>query len=139
MGLWVVGLVLALALPAGAYDDIIGVRYVRCSDGDSCTVTIDHLPDVFGDRITVRLRGIDAPEKQGRCPRELGLAEQARVKLSSLLQSATVLALTDVHRDKYFRLNATIIADGLDVGALLLEQGYAVPYTGKGPRHNWCR
>lgn len=131
--------VLALARPAGAYEDIIGVQFVRCYDGDTCTISIAHLPDVFGEQIDVRLRGIDAPERRGKCPREMGLAEQARIKLQSLLSSATVLALTHVHRDKYFRLNASILADGLDVGPLLVQQGYAVPYWGRGARHDWCR
>lgn len=131
--------VLALARPAGAYEDIIGVQFVRCYDGDTCTISIDHLPDVFGKNLEVRLRGWDAPERKGRCQAERDRAEAARVKLNSLLASGKVIGLTNVKRDKYFRINASIIVDGLDVGRLMAAQGYLVPYWGRGPRHDWCR
>ncbi len=130
-------LCLLAASQVNAYDDLAEVRYVACHDGDTCTVELPALPSVFR-RIEVRFRGIDAPELHGRCPQEIAKAEAAKAIVSSVLAQAKSIRLEQVHRDKFFRLNAYVIADGRNLSKELLALGYAVEYWGRGTKQDWC-
>lgn len=118
-------------------NDLIGVELVSCFDADTCTVNIQNLPDVFGRKLPVRLAGIDAPEINGQCEEEKAKALAAKTYLNSRLKHAKVLAFKDATRDKYFRLDVVIIADGKNVNQELVEMGFARPYKG-GKRQGWC-
>ena len=109
----------------------------RCHDGDTCRVALPGLPDVFAT-MGVRLRGIDAAELRGaQCPLEKCLALDARDKLESMVVGRNA-TLVDCAPDKYFRLLCDVSVDGEDVGGTLLRGGYAVPYNGRGAKHDWC-
>lgn len=120
-----------------------------CYDGDTCTVTIPSWPPVVGEKIPVRILGIDAPERKGKCAAEIALATEARRFLEGRLRarypdSAEPLRLrpvrvelSEMRRDKYFRILARVWADGQEVGPLLIQAGLARSYAG-GPRHGWC-
>ncbi len=109
----------------------------RCHDGDTCRVALPDLPDVFAT-MGVRLRGIDAAELRGaQCPLEKCLALDARDALVSIVVGRNA-TLVDCAPDKYFRLLCDVSVDGDDVGGKLLRGGYAVPYNGRGAKHNWC-
>ena len=114
------------------------VVYHTCYDGDTCMVSIPGLPEIFGDHILVRLAGIDTPEIKGKCHREKQLARQARDLIRTVLSQAEQISLVRPSRDKYFRIDARVIADGQDVGAILLERGLAVPYDGGTRNGSWC-
>jgi len=124
--------------PVLAYDDVIGVQYVRCHDGDTCIVNIQHVPDVFGRNVSVRLQGIDTPELNAPCLEARRVAQAAKALLVRHLQQAKAIALQDPKRDKYFRLNATVMADGINLNQVLLDLGLAVPYDGGTKTHHWC-
>ena len=109
----------------------------RCHDGDTCRVALPDLPDVFAT-MGVRLRGIDAAELRGaQCPLEKCLAVDARDALIKMVVGRNA-TLSDCAPDKYFRLLCDVSVDGEDVGGKLLRGGYAVPYTGRGAKHDWC-
>lgn len=136
-------LLAALALLAAApalaadYGEVDGAVLVGCFDGDTCTFDIPAWPEVIGHKIGVRLRGVDTPEIRGKCAAEKRRAAQARDFLSALLLKARVIRLRQLERDKYFRLLATVEADGTDVAQALLGAGHARPYDG-GTRSSWC-
>lgn len=131
-------LVLLLLLPVSALaDDLIGVEFVRCFDGDTCTVDIRNVPAVFGKHLGVRLRGIDAPEIHGKCHAEITAAIAARDYLQDKMQRAKTLNFKDPKRDKYFRLDVTIIADGVDLNQEMVATGHARAYDGR-QRQSWC-
>ena len=117
----------------------IAVTVHECYDGDTCTVTLSDpwIPAVLGTRLPVRLAGIDTPERHGRCPHETHLAEQAREFLRARIQQATRIDLSEIERNKYFRLRAIFRADGADLSQALLQAGLARPYAG-GARSSWC-
>lgn len=120
-------------------EDLAGVVYVANYDGDTLTVDLlepPNLPRIF-QRMDVRLRGIDAPEIKGQCERERKLAQQAKQALAEQLRQAQQLILADVKPDKYFRLDATVLADGRNLNTYMLDRGLARPYTG-GKREGWC-
>lgn len=110
---------------------------VSCHDGDTCTMQVEVWPDVVVTT-QVRFRGIDTPEMAGKCTNERVLARFAQHEVSMQLETAEVITLTDVAPDKYGgRVLANVAADGVLVGALLIEQGLARPYVG-GARQSWC-
>jgi len=57
--------------------------------------------------------------------------------LRNLLKAASRIDLIDVKRGKYFRIIATVKADGEDVVPLMIEKGMGRPYPG-GKRRGWC-
>lgn len=132
-----VTMLLALSLSSWAIaEDLSNVQWIACYDGDTCAFNV-LLPAVFGTDIGVRLSGIDAPEISGKCAKEKLLAVEAREFLRSQLKGANVV-LQNVFRDKYFRIEATVLANDVNVNQLLVQKGYAVLYSGQGPRKDWC-
>jgi hypothetical protein len=127
----------AVALAQG-YVPFADVALGDCHDGDICTVTVPNLHPFIGKEIPVRIRGIDAPELRGQCSAERDKARLARDFLRALLMEARTIELRNVERDSFFRLLADVYADGADVSAVLLKEGYAVPYDGKHKRPDWC-
>jgi endonuclease YncB( thermonuclease family) len=89
-----------------------------------------------GDDIGVRLSGIDAPEIAGKCAKEKALALVTRDFLRGQLAGASV---QQGFRDKFFRIKATVIANGVNINQLMVKNGFAALYTGTGPRHSWCK
>lgn len=119
-------------------EDLTTVQWLECHDGDTCAFNISApLPAVFGSAIGVRLAGIDTPEILGKCQKEKDLAIAARDFLIAQIKGTTVV-LQNVFRDKYFRVEATVIANGVNLNQLMVQQGYAVPYSGQGPKKDWC-
>jgi endonuclease YncB( thermonuclease family) len=112
-------------------------QFHGCYDGDTCTVSLNDLPPVFGDHITVRLAGIDTPEIKGTCEQEKQLARQAQALTQKLMREATKIELTEPKRDKYFRILARVMADDREVAQELVKAGLARPYDG-GHKQRWC-
>lgn len=106
-------------------------------DGDTVYVTFNNLPEVFGKHIGVRLYGIDTPEMHDKdaCLRDMAVA--ARNVLSQFLSRGKVLELVNVKRDKYFRLNADILADGVSASEFMLKSGRAHEYSGQVVKEKW--
>ena len=100
-------------------------------------MSLPGLPSVFGAHLQVRLAGIDTPEKRGRSEREKVLAQQAQQFVQALLARAQHIQLQDPQRDKCFRLQARVVADGQDVSEALIQAGLAVRYDG-GTKAGWC-
>lgn len=130
-------LVLALLAATARADDLVGVEVVRVYDGDTIIVTVPGVPPVFGRHLRVRLRDLDAPELKGQCADEIAAAQRARAELMALVRQGKSVTLQRVQRDTYFRLDATLIIDGVDVNARLLAQGLVRPYHG-AKRQPWC-
>lgn len=138
MGLALFGLIGVAVGGEQRYGDIAGATYVRNYDGDTITVDLPGVHPLFGDDITVRISGIDTPEVKGKCARERRLAHKAQALVESRLVKAALITLLDVGRDKYFRINARVEADGADLASALIAARLAVPYDGGTKSHNWC-
>lgn len=120
------------------YFDFDQAVYHTCYDGDTCMMSLPGIHPLFGDHIPVRLAGIDTPEMKGQCERERRLARRARDVVRSALSQAETIHLRKASRDKYFRIDARVIANGQDLSAVLIEQGLAVPYDGGTKIKDWC-
>jgi micrococcal nuclease len=107
-------------------------------DGDTFFANIAGLPEVFGQRIGIRLAGIDTPEIRGKCPSEKLLAVEAKVHLQNLLSTNEPVELRNITRGKYFRLVADVYVGSLNVSESLINHRLAVRYTGKVKKRGWC-
>lgn len=119
---------------------ICGAKFVDAYDGD--TFNID-LPGqghpVFTVNIPVRMLGIDAPEMDSKDPCELKKALEAKTFTKNILSGAKRIDLHFVQRDKYFRILAVPVVDGLSVPQQLADAKLAVGYDGATkPKVDWC-
>jgi len=107
-------LTLALVTPALAAP-LFSARVVKVVDGDSLVI------DYAGERINLRLWGIDAPEARQDYGR------QARSVLAAMVKGRQIEARgKDV--DEYYRLVALVWVDGQSVNEEMVRRGAAWVY-----------
>lgn len=113
---------LLLAAPAAAQQRAAAI------DGDTIRV---------GGR-TVRVIGLDAPEMRGKCPAEIRMARAARDRMAELVSGGVFI--TPSGRDRYRRTLA-FVRDraGRDLAQVMIAEGLARAYNGRGRRAGWCR
>lgn len=123
-----------------ASDTFLNVKYVDAHDGDTITVNIEGLPDIFGKNTPVRIAHVDAPEIKSMRRCENKSAIKARDAINKILKDAKKIDLVDARRDKYFRVLANVRVNGkIDIGEFLLTNKLAYPYEGETKRLvNWC-
>lgn len=116
---------------------IVPASVVSVYDGD--TITVDAFPwPGQTQRTSVRINGIDTAEMRGKCPLEKEKARAAKARTIELAGEA--VTLVDIHLGKYAgRVVASVILkDGRDLATVLMDDGFARPYSGKGARKSWC-
>lgn len=118
---------------AGRRDAIPGpvrASVLRVVDGDTFIAEAHIWP---GQRITVsvRIRGVDAPELRSRCAAEKAAARQAKAALQVLLDGGTVW-ISAISGGKYYgRVLADVATEpGGDVAARLLDAQLVAAYGG---------
>ena len=126
-----------IIIPLRAQEAVVINKVINVYDGDTFRVNIDEFPPIIGENIAIRILGIDTPEIKGKCQQERQLAIKARDFTRKYLNSGSVISLTDLKRDKYFRILANVYIDGKNLGDALLMQNLAVVYLGK-KKFNWC-
>lgn len=132
------GGVLATWDPRAPLPGPIPAAVLRVVDGD--TLTVRARIWINQDLETsVRILGIDAPELHGACEAERSRAKAAREFLERRTENRIVV-LHEITNDKYGgRVVARVITEsGEDLGALLLDQGLAHVYDGRGAKEKWC-
>lgn len=125
------------AFVCNAADMILPIRGV--SDGDTIKTSLK-LPCPLC-AASVRIRGIDTPESNylAKCEKEKILGLQAKQFLMSLASASETMMARNVTWDKYGgRILAEVEINGLNVGQEMIRRGIAAPYTGTGPKPNWC-
>lgn len=139
--------ILLALIPTLAWADYGSVtvgEVVSFQDGDTLTVSVHDWPPVIGERIKIRLRGIQAPERRSRCDtdaekvREKELAADARIYLVERLRGAESVELRHIERGSFFRLVADVYADGQNIGQEMLTRGLAIPYAEGEAGQAWC-
>ncbi|MEO1643465.1 MAG: thermonuclease family protein [Pseudomonadota bacterium] len=115
----------------------IEAEVIRIVDGDTikvrATIWVDQTVEV-----SVRLRGIDAPEiYRPKCEAEKALARTAKQLVAAAAPVGSQVLISDISRDKYGgRVVANIlISDGETLAERLLAQDQAIPDGAPKP---WC-
>jgi len=113
----------------------IAADVVSVYDGDSIIVDAHPWPGMT-IRISVRVRGIDAPEIRGKCQAEKKAALIARDRMAELAQGG--ILLENVGNGKYAgRVVADVVLRGESLAETMIKEGLARPYDG-GKRASWC-
>ncbi|MEE9303096.1 thermonuclease family protein [Candidatus Vondammii sp. HM_W22] len=106
-------------------------------DGDTFKVTISEWPAIVGNKISVRVNGVDTPEMRGQCDREIKLARKAKKHTVAFLRSGEKVELRNVQRGKYFRIVADVYVSGENLAESLIVAGLGYRYYG-GKKQSWC-
>ena len=123
---------------AKSFGDFEGAEYVRNYDGDTITFNLPGLHPIIGEKISIRVNGIDTPEIRGKCEKEKYDAKQAKEMVADILKDAEKINLKNMERGKYFRIAADVIVDGESLADMLVEAGMAIRYDGGKKNKNWC-
>lgn len=129
---------IALAIFRLSVSPIQGITAHSASSGQGKTRLLSHAGVVMprrglltnSDDIGVRLSGIDAPEIAGKCAKEKALALVMRDFLRGQLAGASV---QQVFRDKFFRIEATVIAKRGQHQSTHGQEGLRSVVYGHGP------
>lgn len=122
-------LICASASIAQTYDWKIN----RVVDGDTVEVHVDFLPKELGDKLLVRVWGVDTPEKSWRAKsdHERKLGEEATDFTKKQVQNGKNIKIHLIGWDKYGgRVLGDVIIDGVNLRESLIKNGYAREYYG---------
>lgn len=122
---------------SGFKDKVMVSKVVRVSDGDTIVVNIDTWHPIIGVEMPIRIAYIDTPEMDGKCLAEKELAKVAKNFTKEFLNNEAIVFLSDIKRDKYFRLLANVEVNGKSLGVELFKAGLAKRYDG-GTKPDWC-
>lgn len=115
------------------------IEYVRNYDGDTIVFNVPYWPAIVGEKISIRVRGIDTPEIRSKSSCEKKKAIEARDLVKGILSEAREIKLESPDRGKYFRVVADVLVDGFSVKDILLSKHLAIPYDGGRKRsYDWC-
>ena len=128
---------LAHAAQSSTFPGPVSAKVVSVYDGDTFRAVAEVWPG-HTVAVNIRIRGIDAPEKRGRCAGERDAAHRAREALEKLLSGGAV-SVTNIAGAKYYgRVLADVATpDGMQVARRLLDERLVRPYGG-GRRSGWC-
>jgi micrococcal nuclease len=98
---------------------------IRVTDGDTITVVTD------GQKLTIRLVGIDAPEKShGKHQPGQPFSQTSKKRLASLVLNKYV-DIVPYGKDRYGRTLGVVYVDGKNVNLEMVKAGLAEVYRGK--------
>lgn len=115
------------------------VKVVEVYDGDTIFIDLPDQHPLFGQRMGVRIFGIDTPEirTKNSCEKEKG--QKAKKLLEKVIEKAAKIDVINVQKDKFFRILGMVLVDGKPVIDILIEANLAFPYYGeKKLKRNWC-
>ena len=128
---------LSFSATAKIYGNTTVTEVTSIYDADTFRVNLKGYPPIIGERIPVRVLGVDAPELRGKCDTEKLAARQAKQYTVQALRSAKTIELRNMQRGKYFRILADVYIDGNSLADDLIKSGHARAYDG-GKRLSWC-
>ena len=132
---WIIALLLSVS-PALATP----YEITRVIDGDTVEIAVDFLPKPLPPKLSIRVLGIDTPEK---APRALCDAEAEKAKLASAFTKKAVAEAKEVDIvivkwDKYGgRVLGDVYLDHQSLAQSLISAGLARPYSGEA-KQSWC-
>ncbi len=111
-------------------------QLVSVYDGDTFTVDLTCPYPLFCNEIPIRVLGIDTPEIRGGTEITKMVTRQARDFTDAFLRTGEI-QLSELGRDKFFRIDASVSVNGVDLASELIKTGLAVAYNGEGTKPDW--
>lgn len=118
------------------YGEYGGAILVNIYDAKTLLMDLPEYPPLIGEKITVKINGIETPRLKGKCEKESRLAVKAKKFTEESLKAAELIDLVNMSRGKYFKIIADVMVNDEDFAGRLVEKGYAVRIKKKA--HNWC-
>lgn len=122
-----------------------GVTYdypiTRVVDGDTVAFEANFLPDPLKKELSIRVYGVDTPEKGHRaeCESEAKRGEEASAFTKDLVKNAKKTQVVLMSWDKYGgRVLGDVLFDGQSLREQLISKGYAREYYGD-KKESWCK
>ena len=129
-----------LLLPTVIFANPYEWPILRVIDGDTVVFKADFLPLDFKQELSLRIWGIDTPEKgfRAQCDQESAMSDAATQFTIDSINSAKKREIYIKEWDKYGgRVLGDLILDGKNLRLMLLENGYAREYYGD-KKLSWC-
>jgi micrococcal nuclease len=115
-------------------------KMIRVVDGDTVQFEAPWVPQPIAPRISVRVYGVDTPEKghRAQCPHEALLGQRATDYTKNMLASSKEIRVMVRDWDKYGgRILGDIMIDGRSLRTSLIAEGLAREYFGEA-KTSWC-
>ena len=122
--------------PGVTYDIVI----TRVIDGDTVAFHAPFLPAPLKQELSIRVFGVDTPEKghRAQCPSEAARGAAATEFTKRLVASAQQRQMVSMDWDKYGgRVLGDVLLNGQSLRAMLIQNGFAREYYGEA-KTSWC-
>ena len=122
--------------PGVVYD----ANITRVIDGDTVAVEAPWLPDPLKKELSIRVFGVDTPEKghRAQCPSEAQRGEAASKFTKDMIAASQKRQVVLMDWDKYGgRVLGDVILDGKSLRQGLIANGLAREYYGEA-KTSWC-
>ena len=130
-------LALAQKEKAGVTYDVVLTRII---DGDTVAFQANWLPDPLKKELSIRVFGVDTPEKghRAKCPAEDARGQAATTFTRQSINQSTKRQIVLFDWDKYGgRVLGDVLLDGKSLRAMLISNGFAREYYGEA-KTSWC-
>jgi len=115
-------------------------QITRVIDGDTVAFKADFMPAPLKSELSIRVLGVDTPEKAPRaaCEKEAKAAAAASEFTKNAVKNAKVTQIEIKSHDKYGgRVLGDVILDGKRLSEMLIANGHARAYKGN-KKTSWC-
>ena len=137
-------MLLTLSISVHAEKQRVGVTYdatlTRVIDGDTVAFRADWLPDPLKKELSIRVFGVDTPEKgfRAKCQNEADRGTSATEFTKKVIKTSKHRQIVLMDWDKYGgRVLGDVILDGQSLRMMLIQNGYAREYYGEA-KQSWC-
>ena len=139
-------LLVLLLLPTLAFAEtkpegvVYDLKILRVIDGDTVEFEAPFLPDPLAKKLSIRVWGVDTPEKsfRAKCDKEAAMGAEATQFTKDLVANAKTTQISIYEWDKFGgRVLGDVLIDGQSLTKLLIEKGYAREYYGDA-KESWC-
>jgi endonuclease YncB( thermonuclease family) len=115
-------------------------KVIRVVDGDTVQFEAPWIPAPIAQRISVRVYGVDTPEKghRAQCPQEAIMGQRATDFTKNAIASASSVQVMLMDWDKYGgRVLGDIMINERSLRSSLIAEGLAREYFGEA-KTSWC-
>ena len=139
-------LLVLLLLPTLAFAEkkpegvVYDLKIMRVIDGDTVEFEAPFLVDPLPKKLSIRVWGVDTPEKsfRAKCEKEAAMGAEATKFTKDLVANAKTTQISIYQWDKFGgRVLGDVLIDGQSLTKLLIDKGYAREYYGDA-KQSWC-